>query len=425
MNLNILDWTIVALYFAFLLIIGFKSNKKNGDSDEDYLLAGRKITLPFFVASLVATWYGNILGVGEFVYNQGLVAWTCFALPYYIAAALFAIFIAKKARNSSSKSIPERIKEKFGKKAGLISSVMILIITIPAAYILMMGGLIKIFVDIPLWSAVLIAALSSTVFLFKGGLKSDIITNSFQFVLMYIGFFALFIFAILHFGSLSDMSARLPANSLSLTGSESWQVLFVWFIIALQTFIDPSFYQRCAAAKSPKTAQNGIWVSIACWAVFDFLTFSTGLYAKAYLPNLAIPMLSYPLLADLILPNFWKGIFLVALLAIIMSTLQSYAFLSASTIGGDILGAFKKNVSLKKLSQIGLFISLVFSVILAFIIPSPVELIYKTASVAVPALLFPTLVSYIKNWQVSEKNIIIANANFVFSSNYLDIIANI
>ncbi|MCA9785382.1 MAG: hypothetical protein KC488_02410, partial [Candidatus Cloacimonetes bacterium] len=55
-----------------------------------FLSAGRRITLPVFVATLVCTWYGGILGVGEFTWTWGLVNWLALGVFYYVFALLYA-----------------------------------------------------------------------------------------------------------------------------------------------------------------------------------------------------------------------------------------------------------------------------------------------------------------------------------------------
>ncbi len=417
------DWLVLICYIALILFIGFfiagrkerkadKHNKGNQDSSaEEFLLAGRKVTLPFFVATLVATWYGNILGVGEFVFSEGLVAWVCFGLPYYIAASLFAWFIAGKIRESNVLTIPEQISLKYGTKAAWISSLIVLIITIPAAYILMLGVLINLFVDIDLWLAIIIGAAISLAYLYTGGFKADILTNAVQFILMFIGFGVLIFFSIQHYGPIGDMLAELPQKHTDFFGDLPWQYILSWFIISLQTFVDPSFHQRCSAAKTPSVARNGIFVSILFWAIFDMLTLMAGLYAKAYVP-IADPLMAFPALGELVLPIFWKGVFVTALLATVMSTLDSYAFLSAATIGNDIIKplillknktlknkSLNKNIiekdiiriSTKRLTKIGLLITGIVGVIMAIALPSAIDLIYKTSSIAIPGLLIPLL----------------------------------
>ncbi len=407
MSITIWDIAIVVIYFLILSAIGYKSRFKQGKetSGEEYILAGRRVTLPFFVASLVATWYGNIMGMGEFVYNNGFVAFFCFGLPYYIAAFFFATFLAEKIRKSSSKTIPEQITNAFGAKAGNLSTLIILIITIPAAYILMLGSLLQMFTGWSLWLSLIIGTAVSLGFIYHGGLRSDIIANTAQFIFMYVGFGALLYFSITRLGSFGEMFAALPSEHTTPLGNLSLQYVLAWYIIAFQTFIDPSFHQRCAAAESPKTAKKGIYVSIIFWVVFDFLTLFTGLYAVAYY-SIEPSLNAYPELADKILPPVWEGLFLVALLATVMSTLKSYALLSAATIGNDILRKLFLNIKLSTtlLSRVGLLATGAIGIVMALAIPSAIDLIYKTSSIAVPALIFPLFISYSKRYEIAQKD---------------------
>jgi SSS family solute:Na+ symporter len=135
------------------------------------------------------------------------------------------------------------------------------------------------------------------------------------------------------------------------------------------------------------------------------------------------PIMAYPLLSDAVLPVIWKGFFVVALLATIMSTLDSYAFISAITIGKDILkpllkiktNYFNKDTNsktiiedkTKNLIKTGLIITSLMSIILAIVLPSAVDLIYKTSSVAIPGLLAPMLISYSKSFTLQSKKVIL------------------
>jgi SSS family solute:Na+ symporter len=229
-----------------------------------------------------------------------------------------------------------------------------------------------------------------------------------QFIIMYIGFGLLLIFSIIHFGSPVNLINHLPESHKTLFGNSSWQYILAWFIIALQTFIDPSFHQRASAAKSPQIAQKGVLISIACWVVFDTFTLLTGFYAKAYF-QIDNPVMAYPILGDAVLPHLFKGIFVASLLATIMSTLDSYALISAATIGNDILGKFRRskfyNIDVENSSSIkfGLILTGLIGISMAVVIPSIIELVYKTASIAVPALLIPLIVSYSQKFYLKAK----------------------
>ncbi|MCX7736275.1 MAG: sodium:solute symporter family protein [Candidatus Kapabacteria bacterium] len=423
-TLSIYDISVIIIYFILILFIGFflsrkERSEKLTNEKENFLLAGRKLTLPFFVATLVATWYGNILGIGEFIYRSGISAWVCFAFPYYIAAFIYALFFAKKIRSLSIYSIPEQFRNKYGSTAGIIASFFVLIISIPASYILMLGIMIKSLTGLNLLISMIAGVLLSFIYLYYGGFKADVLTNTAQFVLMYIGFTVIFIFGYNTFGSPTEIFDKLPENHKTLFGGFHWQYVLAWYLIAFQTFVDPSFHQRCSAVNKPDTAQKGILISIFLWLIFDSLTLSVGLYGVAFLKDIN-PVASYPILAEMILAPFWKGLFIVALLAIIMSTLESYFFISAATIGNDILHPLFKNkskLSTKSLTQIGLTISAIFGICLAYLIPSAIDLIFKTASIAIPGLLFPMLVSFSKKYSLKENSIkIVMLVPFFFSA---------
>ena len=78
------------------------------------------------------------------------------------------------------------------------------------------------------------------------------------------------------------MWAALPATHRSWDGGLGWQTVVVWYLIAMQTVVEPGFYQRVFAARSPQTARRGVLISVGLWIVFDFLTTFSGLAARVF-----------------------------------------------------------------------------------------------------------------------------------------------
>ena len=405
--MHYLDWFAIGGYFILLLGLGFyKSSKKEDDSD--FILAGRKLSLPGFIATLVATWYGGILGVGENTYHYGIQTWFIFAFPYYVFGLLFAIFLAPKIRNLPHRSIPDHFRKHFGHKAGIFSAVLILFLASPAPYILSFGILLQHTLGWNLLPAILFSTVVSLIYIWYGGFRSVIRTDILQFIFMFTGFVFLLVFSWNYFGSPKTLLTELPERYFDPTGGNSIQYILVWFFIALWTFIDPGFYQRTAAAKSPETARKGILISIGFWFVFDLLTISTGLYAVAILPNQTAVM-AYPELASHILPPFVYGIFLAGLFSTIMSTIDSNGLISAITFGRDILGRIqnKEDAGDDTTANIrkGLVVMAIIAVLLSLSIPSIVRLWYVIGSVIVPGLLFPFLLTFSKR-KISSRKII-------------------
>ncbi len=287
------------MYFLLivLLIIGFYSGKRTKNEADDYLLSGRKVGLLLFVLTTVSAWYGGILGVGEFTYRYGIASWFTQGLPYYLFAFLFALLFAKKIREASLFTIPDKLSDAYGKKVGLISAVLVFILVSPAPYLLMTASLISLIFNINIIYSLIISLILSLSYLFKGGFRSSVYTDSFQFFIMFLAFIIILIFCYTTLGGTNFLVHSLPPKYLTLTGGASPTFLIVWFLIALWTFADPGFHQRCYAAKTGDIAKKGILISICFWALFDFLTTSTGLYSRALIPDIKQPVLAFPLLS--------------------------------------------------------------------------------------------------------------------------------
>ncbi len=396
-HLSPADLTIVVGYLVFTVAIGMGVYHSRGSDTEDYLVASRTVTLPALVATLVATWYGGILGVGEFSYMYGVANWVVFGLPYYVFALIFALFLAPRVRAAALYTIPDRLALHYGRVPAILGSLMVFVMVSPAPYILILGVLGQMVTGWPLWVCVVLGAVLSTFYVANGGLRTDIRVNVFQFALMFLGFGLIVPMAVMRYGGLSFLTSHLPTGHFQPFGGNNWQFILVWFLIAMWTLVDPGFHQRCYAAKSGRVARNGILVSILFWFVFDFFTTTAGLYARAALPDLADPKMSYLALAEAILPSGLKGMFFVGLLATVMSTVLSYTFLGAVTLGRDVVWRARSEASedgVKSYTRWGLAATGVLAVALALLIPSVVSLWYSIGTACVPGLLVPVLDSY-------------------------------
>ncbi len=401
-QLTPIDLALILAYFVGLLLLGLWRSRRDSHAADDFLIAGRKLTLPAFVASLVSTWYGGILGVGEFSYRYGISNWIVFGVPYYLYAIVFAVFLAARARRTRHYTIPDQLERVYGRRASIAGAGFIFLLSLPAPYLLMLGILMQLLWPVPLWLAIALAGLFSLLYIVRAGLLAVVRTDILQFVLMFAGFAVLVGMAIDRFGGLAFLQQRLPASHWQWHGGNPVQYILVWYVIAMATLVDPNFYQRCYAARSERVARNGILASVVFWFVFDALTTAAGLYARAALPDLANPVESYPRLAMLLLPDVARGLFFIALFATIMSTLDSFFFVSAVTIGKDILARLVHSGGetdrFQYLTRIGMGVTLLLSAALAIGNPSVIDIWYQLGSVATPALLVPLSSSHSSRW---------------------------
>jgi len=389
--LSALDYSLILLYIITLLVITFFKRKKD-ESESDYLLAGRSLTLPAFIATLVSTWYGGILGVGEYGYQYGISQWIVFSMPFYVFAILYAVFFVKRIRLSSALSLPEAIVQEYDITSGKISALLIFLLSSPAPYFVMIALLLGFILPfgIPYWILVVFSSLFSLIYVIYGGFRAVVRTDILQFALMYSGFFVILIFGLHRVGSFENLLSLVPEPLLHPTGHQPFSYVVVWFFIALWTFVDPGFHQRVSAAKSPKTAKNGILISVIFWFLFDAMTITASLLGVVLLPDLANPVMVYPELGNLLLPSGFKGLFILGLLATIMSTADSFLFLSGQSISRDLLG---KSGSIS-ITKWGIFASAIGGIGLAIFYPSVIQLWYGLGTCIIPGLLLTVLGTY-------------------------------
>ncbi len=403
---TIADLIVVAGYFGAVLVAGFTGRGKRGEDPVQYLLAGRSLTTPLFVMTLVSTWYGGILGVGEFSYLYGISNWVVQGVPYYIFAALFAFLLAGRIRASNLLTIPDKLRSAYDRRTGILGAILTFFLMTPAPYVLMLAVLLQVLTGWPLILCLLLGTAAATVYLWVGGFRADVRTDVVEFIAMFVGFAVILPYAYGKFGGAEYIAANVPPLHLRWNGGNSTQFILVWFFIALWTLVDPSFHQRCYAARSGSVARNGILLSILFWLLFDAMTATAGLYARAALPGLDQPMMAYPLLAEVTLPPGAKGVFFVGMLATIMSTLNTLAFVSATTLGRDIIWRGMEGrtaLSETALTRIGLLAAAFLSIVLALLIPSVIKLWYVIGTTIVPGLLIPLVTAYFEPLRVAPR----------------------
>ncbi len=389
-----IDALILALWLAAGFALAVRARRREGMTD--YVLASRTLTLPAFVATLVPTFYGGVLGIGEFTWLGGLSNWTVMAAPYYVFAALYAFFLAGRVRSEPGLTIPDHLEPAYGRGMALLGAFLVFVLASPADEVLMAGTLLSHLTGLAPSAAALGAAALAVALVWRGGLPSDVAANRLQLVGMYLGFALILPFCALKLGGPAAVVAKLPEGHLSWTGGLGLWKLLGWWLVAVWTIVDPAFHQRCAAAEDPAVARRGILVSIGFWAVFDLMTTAAGLYARVALPAIGNPTLAFPLLADAVLPPVARGVFFAGAASSLFAALQSTTLLSAASLGKDgaarLFGA--DAATAQRWTRLALPITAFLSLLLARLVPSVAGLWYAVGSACIPGLLLPMLGVY-------------------------------
>ena len=71
-DLHLIDQAIIGCYVLAIIYLGIFFKNDASSSEKNFILSGRRLSLMGFVATLVTTWYGAILAIGENTFLHGL-----------------------------------------------------------------------------------------------------------------------------------------------------------------------------------------------------------------------------------------------------------------------------------------------------------------------------------------------------------------
>jgi len=411
-SLTAFDWAVFgACLVATYLAIFFGSRRRASAAATgaagvlDYLLMGRRLTLPLFVATLVASWYGGIYGVTRIAFESGIYNFVTQGVFWYAAYMLFALYLVPKVRSYESVTLPELVGRMFGPMSGRLGAVFNFLNVLPVAYAMSVGLFLQSIFGgtLPLNIAAGVALVA--LYTAFGGFRADVFTDVVQFCLMCAAVATVAALSVGTFGGWDFLRERLPEGHFSPLGGHSVAAALVWGFIAFSTLVDPSFYQRCFAARTEAVARRGILVSTAIWFVFDVCTTLGGMYARAVVPE-ADPSHAYVVYGLQLLPPGLRGLLLAGVLATILSTLDSFLFIAGTTLTYD-LGP-RRFRSSRGVQILGVASASVLSIALAVVFEGNVAQAWKTlGSYAAACLLLPMLFGYAFPGRIKDAQFVI------------------
>lgn len=408
--LDIAIFALVLLATAASVIYGQylknRAHQKEKESFLDLLILGRQLTLPMFVATLVATWYGGIFGVTEIAFNYGIYNFVTQGAFWYVAYIIFAFFIIKKISPYKAVTLPDLVEKMFGPRSAKLTGVFNFFNVLPVAYTISLGIFLQLLFGGSLMTNIAMGTGFVILYSMWGGFRAVVFSDIVQFFVMVTGVFLILLFSIKTFGGLSFLKENLPPTYFSLTGGVGIGTTLVWGFIALSTLVDPNFYQRCFAAVNDKAAKNGILVSTAVWFVFDICTTFGAMYAKAVIP-MAESKHAYMTYALQVLPEGLRGFVLAGILATILSTMDSYLFLAGTTLSYDL--APKKWRGRVSIHHLGILTVGVISICVSYIFQGDIKTVWKTlGSFSASCLLLPVVYGHLFPGKIKDNQFVFA-----------------
>ncbi|MBO0882323.1 MAG: Na+/galactose cotransporter, partial [Mycobacterium sp.] len=215
LNLSGVDLALIAIYFTFVLGIGF-ALKRRVKSSLDFFLSGRSLPawvtgIGFISANMGAT---ELLGMSASgaQYGSAMVHYQWIgAIPamVFLGIVMMPFYYGSKVR-----SVPEYLRLRFDPKAHLINATTFVLANILLAGVNLyaLAVVLRALLGIPLLLAITLAAGFVLSYILLGGLTSAIYNEVMQFFVILIGTVPLTIIAIKETGGLGQLFARVSAE---------------------------------------------------------------------------------------------------------------------------------------------------------------------------------------------------------------------
>src|SRR3954469_22865453 len=207
------DYFILALYFAFVLGIGWRLRKKISTSG-DFLTSGRSVpvwitSLAFLAANLGAQ---ELVGMSASGAKYGIMTFHFYWIGAVPAMLFVGLFMMPFYYGSRARSVPEYLKLRFDEKTRAVNAFSFAVMTIFSSGISMyaLGLLLKLVLGWSFSTSVLCSAAIVLAYTFLGGLTSAIYNEVLQFFLIVLGFSPLAIMAVMKAGGWGGMASRIP-----------------------------------------------------------------------------------------------------------------------------------------------------------------------------------------------------------------------
>jgi SSS family solute:Na+ symporter len=363
-ELTAVDLIMVALYAVVVIWIGFRVSRDT-DTTEDYFLAGRNLTWPLIGLSLFASnissstligLAGDAYGTGIAVYNYEwfaavvLVFFLIFFLPFYLKTRIY--------------TMPEFLERRFDVRSRMyVSGVTVLgNVLIETAGALYAGAIViqLVYPHVPMWQTVAILALLSGLYTAAGGLKAVVYTDAIQAILLLIGATAISIIGFLKVGSWSAITAAVPASDLSLIRplddpNLPWLGLVTGLpLLGIYYWCNNQYMvQRALGARSLDEGRLGALFAGFLKLPVLFIMVFPGTFARILYPDLDQPDLVFPTMIFDLLPIGVRGIVLVALIAAIMSSIDSTLNAVSTLVTMDFVKRYRPQIANTRLVYIG------------------------------------------------------------------------
>jgi len=365
--------SVLAIYGLVLIGIGYWGGRGSA-SVAGYYVAGKR--LPSWVIAFSSNATGEsawlLLGLTGMGYTVGVHAlWI--VLGEVTGVALAWVFVGLRFKEYTDRydsiTVPDYLEARFKDTRHVIRLISVVIIVsmvtaYTAAQLTASGKAFGSFLGTSYEAGVLIGVAFILFYTIIGGFKAVAYNDLLHGILMFSGLALLPIVGIVAAGGWSAMTSQLyvaDPDLLKPMGAMGWSLegiaSAVGFAgIGLAFLGAPQLLTRFISAKSRGEIVRGSLIAVICIIVFDVGAVFTGMAGRVLFKGLTDAETIMPTMSAELFPAVFTGVFLVVVLAAILSTVDSLLILASSAVVRDVVQkVFNPNLTERQLSSLGRF----------------------------------------------------------------------
>ncbi len=341
-----IDWLIVLILNGSVMLYGL-AIARGSKTSEDWFLGKRSLAWWAIGLSMFATNVDNadLVSLTGTTYKEGLHIIMVHTLGSLLGASFAAFFLVPSMARAGQFTNAEYLEARFGPAARVLSALIqiqyrssMLGLMIWSLYLLL-TGLLGLDSGAA-WTLIVGLVVFAAIYTSLGGLKSVVMTDAAQGIIMFVGVAVIFVAVYNAAGGWTSMRETLagmtidakPASDLAHMGryrgddgdTSPLVVAIGWIIIALGYWsVNHSQTMRLAGARSLWDMKMAALLGAAISMPIMVGCASIGLFGRALFADFESPDQLYPHMADLYLGAGLKGIVVAGIVAAAISTFDS------------------------------------------------------------------------------------------------------
>jgi SSS family solute:Na+ symporter/sodium/proline symporter len=334
------------LYLLVLFVFGLRIVKRLKNK-EDFLVAGRSLTAPVLVGTLLATWMGSgdIFSVSDLSYNHGFSSLIGSSGGWL--GIIIVFFIAGRVRRFGQFTVPDILEARYNKWARILATITTIIAYVTIVSYQFRGGgwVLNIITEgkVQETHAMALVAVFVITYTLLAGMLSVAYLDILNGILMITAIFISVPFLIHHVGGMDYIVANVTTRSHPILGNMTMVQAMGYFVPTLLLALgNGNMYQRFFSAKNENEAKK----SVIGW-VIGVILLGIALQSLAVVGSSYFKGLEAKEAGKIILLVAHKGLpvaigcaLIAAVVAIIVSTANSFLLVPATNVVRDIYQRF-------------------------------------------------------------------------------------